>query len=307
MIQQNHHLGSSRRRAYREMAIAGVLWGTIGPAAALIHDHTSLSPLQTSFWRLVIAIVPLALLALVATRGALEWRFSWVLSGLGVGAIIGVSQLSYFAAVADSGIAIPTLVSNGLGPVLTAVGQTLLFGERPDRRTLVAMATALVGLALLVIDAPGEVTTTGVLLSVVAATSFAMYSLAAGPASRRMDVRVLNASAIAGGALVMLPVVLATGGPGLADSTVGWLALLHLGLIVSGLAYGLYFSAARALPSTHLTILMVLEPLVATLIAAAGFGETLTAGTIVGGALMLGAVIALRPAEPAPEPAVAPA
>jgi hypothetical protein len=30
----------------------------------------------------------------------------------------------------------------------------------------------------------------------------------------------------------------------MANSPVGWLALLHLGLIVSGLAYGLYFSAA---------------------------------------------------------------
>jgi DME family drug/metabolite transporter len=169
------------------------------------------------------------------------------------------------------------------------------------------MTAALVGLALLVTDVPGEVTSAGVLLSVAAAVAFAIYSLAAGPASRQMDVRVLNASAILGGALFMLPFVLASGGPGLADSTVGWLALLHLGLIVSGLSYALYFRSARSLPSTHLTILMVLEPLVATLIAAAAFGETLTAGTVVGGILMLGAVVALRPAQPAPDPAVAPA
>jgi drug/metabolite transporter (DMT)-like permease len=87
----------------------------------------------------------------------------------------------------------------------------------------------------------------------------------------------------------------------------GWHALLHLGLIVSGLAYGLYFSAARSLPSTHLTILTLLEPLVATLIATAAFGETLTIGAIVGGVLMLGAVAALRPPQTTPASAPAPA
>jgi hypothetical protein len=34
-----------------------------------------------------------------------------------------------------------------------------VFGERPDGRTLVALAGALTGLALLVLDAPGRATT----------------------------------------------------------------------------------------------------------------------------------------------------
>jgi DME family drug/metabolite transporter len=246
-------------------------------------------------------------LAVVATRGAWQWRWSWLFFGLAIGAVTGLSQLAYFAAVASAGIAIPTLIANGLGPILTALGQTVVFGERPDGRTLMALAGALVGLALLVLDAPGQATTLGVLLALVAAITFAIYSLAAGPASRSMDVTVLNGVAIAGGALVMLPFVLAMGGPGVANSSIGWLALLHLGLIVSGLAYWLYFSAARSLPSTHLTILMLLEPLVATLIATAAFGEVLTIGAVVGGVLMLGAVAALRPRESTPAYAPAPA
>lgn len=295
----------SRRRAYREMTVAGVLWGTIGPAAAIIDKHTSLSPLQTSFWRLAIAALPLALLATLAARATARPTRALLALGLAVGALVGASQLAYFAAVASAGIAIPTLIANGLGPILTAVGQTVIFRERPDGRTLAAMAAALTGLALLVLDGPGKVTTAGVLLAVVSAFTYAAYTLAAGPVSRRMDVTVLNAAAIAGGALAMLPFVLASGGPGLADSAAGWVALLHLGLIVSGLAYGLYFSAARILPGTHLTILTLLEPLVATVIAIALFGEVLTAGVVAGGVLMLGAVVALRgreEEEPPPPP-----
>ena len=52
---------------------------------------------------------------------------------------------------------------------------------------------------------------------------------------------------------------------------------------------------------------MLLEPLVATLIATAAFGETLTIGAIVGGVLMLGAVAALRPRQTTAAPAPAPA
>src|SRR5262249_34993269 len=67
------------------------------------------------------------------------------------------------------------------------------------------------------------------------------------------------------------------------------------------LAYWLYYSAARLLPSTHLTILALLDPLVSAVIAIAFFDETLTLGAIVGGTLMLGAVAALR-APPDEEP-----
>lgn len=184
--------GSGRRRALPRDGDRRRAAGTIGPAAAIVDEHTSLSPLQTSFWRLAIAALPLALLAVVATRGAWQCRWSWLFFGLAIGAVTGLSQLAYFAAVASAGIAIPTLIANGLGPILTALSQTVVFGERPDGRTLMALAGALVGLALLVLDAPGQATTLGVLLALVAAITFAIYSLAAGPASRSMDVTVLN-------------------------------------------------------------------------------------------------------------------
>ena len=287
------------------MAIAGVLWGTIGPAVAIVANHTSLSPLQTAFWRLLIAIVPVTALALYMTRGGRRPTRTTLLLAMAVGTLVAASQLSYFAAVADSGIAIPTLIPCGLGPILTAVGQTVIFKERVDGRTLVAMAAAITGLALLVLDGPAEVTTKGVLLSIVSAVTYAAYTLAAGPVSRRMDVTALNAASITGGAVAMLPFVVLSGGPGVADSVAGWAALLHLGLVVSGFSYLLYFNAARVLPSTHITILVLLEPLVAALIAVAFFGEALTLGVVAGGLLMLGAVVALRApedAEPHPPP-----
>jgi hypothetical protein len=66
-----------------------------------------------------------------------------------------------------------------------------------------------------------------------------------------MDVTVLNAAAIAGGALALLPLVLASGGPGIADSAAGSFALfgevLTLGVLAGGV---LMLGAVAALRGT---------------------------------------------------------
>lgn len=286
--------GPSRQRAYREMALAALLWGTIGPAAAFVTDHTSLSPIQTSLWRLLVAVVPLSAIALIVGRAATRPARGLVLGALAVGAVTGMSQLAYFAAVVESGIAIPTLIACGLGPILTAVGQTVLFGDRPDARTLIALAVALSGLVLLMLDSPHTVTALGIVLSVLSAVTYAAYALSVGPVSRGMSTLDLTAIASVGGALAILPFTFADGGPGVPGTVAGWAGILHLGVIVSCVAYGLYYSSARTLPSTHITILILLEPLVAALLAVVFFGEHLTAGTVAGGVLMLAAVAALR-------------
>lgn len=286
--------GPSRQRAYREMTAAALLWGTIGPAAAFVSDHTSLSAIQTSLWRLVVAVIPLAAIALVVGRAAARPARGLVLGALAVGAVTGMSQLAYFAAVVESGIAIPTLIACGLGPILTAVGQTVLFGDRPDARTLIALAVALGGLAALMLDSPHTVTVLGIVLSVLSAITYAAYALSAGPVSRGMSTLNLTALASIGGALAILPFTFADGGPGVPGTVAGWAGVLHLGLIVSCVAYALYYSSARTLPSTHITILILLEPLVAALLAVVFFDEHLTVGTVAGGVLMLAAVAALR-------------
>jgi len=56
--------------------------------------------------------------------------------------ITAVSQLAYFAGIAGAGIAIATVIANGLGPVFAAIGQTIVFRDRPDRRTLLRRRTS---------------------------------------------------------------------------------------------------------------------------------------------------------------------
>ena len=64
--------------------------------------------------------------------------------------------------------------------------------------------------------------------------------------------------------------------------------MLILGLVHTGLAYCLYFSAMKDLPGQKVAILSYIDPLVAILLSALLLKEPMTELQIVGGALILG-------------------
>ena len=68
----------------------------------------------------------------------------------------------------------------------------------------------------------------------------------------------------------------------------GWLNLLILGLVHTGVAYCLYFPALKDLPGQRAAILSYLDPLVAVLLSVTVLGEGMTTWQAVGGVLILG-------------------
>ena len=88
---------------------------------------------------------------------------------------------------------------------------------------------------------------------------------------------------------VLLPYVLATSGlhPGVMDG-IGWVNLLVVGLIHTGVTYCLYFSALKELPGQEAAILSYIDPLVAVAISVFVLGESMTALQLLGGVLILG-------------------
>lgn len=70
-------------------------------------------------------------------------------------------------------------------------------------------------------------------------------------------------------------------------STTGWGSILFLGILCSALANILYNDGLKILPTTQVGAFLYLEPLVATLIAAAMLSEQIVLATLLGGALIL--------------------
>ena len=89
--------------------------------------------------------------------------------------------------------------------------------------------------------------------------------------------------------LVLVPYVLMTSGVTLGGMHgIGWMNLLIVGMVHSGIAYCLYFSSLKELPGQKAAILSYIDPLVAVLISVTVLGEAMTASQLIGGALILG-------------------
>ena len=89
--------------------------------------------------------------------------------------------------------------------------------------------------------------------------------------------------------VVLIPYVASTGGVTLGElNGIGWVCLLVVGLVHTGVTYCMYFSALKDLPGQKAAILSYIDPLVAVLISVTVLGEPMTAMQAAGGALILG-------------------
>ena len=101
--------------------------------------------------------------------------------------------------------------------------------------------------------------------------------------------------------VVLIPYVLSTNGITLSSlNAVGWVNLLIVGLVHTGITYCLYFSSLKELPGQEAAILSYIDPLVAVLVSVTLLGESMTAMQVIGGALILGFTL-LNELSPTPK------
>lgn len=287
------------------LVFAGVAWGTAGGAAALVFGASDMGPLALSFWRCVGGLVLLLGARAIRRRKApavAEPRGRLLLRILGNGIGLAVFQSAYFAAVASTGLAVATVVTLGAGPVLIALGARLTMGERIGGAGLTAVAGALTGLAVLVLgNGGGSVRPAGVLLALLSAAGYAGITLLTrwlGRDGGAADPATTTAWAFTVASVALLPLA---GAEGLLPHTVDPVRvlalLLYVAAVPTALAYALYFAGAAVVRATTVSVIMLLEPVSAALLAVSVLGERLSAATVVGTSLLLVAVVGLAGAE----------
>ncbi|KDQ65986.1 DMT family transporter [Streptomyces halstedii] len=286
------------------LVVAGVAWGTAGAAASLLYRVSDLGPLALSFWRCAGGLILLAgALALRPRRPRVpESGRRRLLRVLGTGLGLTVFQSAYFAAVEATGLAVGTVVTLGAGPVLIAVGARLTMGERLGAGGVAAVAGALAGLGVLVLGGgTAEVRPAGVLLALLAASGYAAITLLTrwlGRDGTSGDALATSAWAFGIGAVGLLPLALAEGLVPHTDAPgqVGWL-MVYVAAVPTALAYALYFAGAAVVRSATVSVIMLLEPVSAAVIAVTVLGERLTAAMAAGTLVLLAAVAGLAFAE----------
>ncbi|MCT7353296.1 DMT family transporter [Streptomyces sp. 15-116A] len=286
------------------LIVAGAAWGTAGAAASLVYRAGDMGPVALSFWRCAAGLVLLlaARLLLPRARTAVpEPLGRRVMRAGATGAGLAVFQTAYFAAVSATGLAVATVVTLGAGPVLIALGARMLLGERLGRGGSAAVAGALLGLVVLVLGGGGAaVDAWGVLLALLSAAGYSVMTLLTRWWGRdgRTDTSGTTVGAFAVTSALLLPFAAAEGllphtdEPGLLLCLIAYIAT-----VPTALAYGLYFAGAAVVRSATVSVIMLLEPVSAAVLAVTLLGERLTTATLLGTLLLLGSVAGLALGE----------
>lgn len=287
------------------LIVTGAAWGTAGAAASLVYRTSDMGAFALSFWRCALGLALLLagrpLRPRVRRTGPARPLRRTLVRALATGLGLAVFQTAYFAAVASTGLAVATVVTLGAGPVLIALGARLLLGERLGAGGAAAVAGALAGLAVLTFGgSAATVRPAGVLLALASAAGYGAMTLLTRWWGRAggADAAGTTVGAFAVTSLCLLPFAVAEG---LLPHTAHparllWL-LFYIAAVPTALAYAFYFAGAAVVRSATVSVIMLLEPVTAAVLAVVLLGERLTVTTAAGTLLMLGAVAGLAVSE----------
>ncbi len=316
------------RRGLALVVLGALCWGAGGLSGALLGGEAQLGAGAVAAYRLVggglAVLLGLVVVELVRPRGRLRVasRAAWGRVAA-VAGLIAVFQATYFQAVYLVGVAVATLVTLGMAPVLVAGARAVRRRRLPGARVVAAIGCAVVGLVLLVVigrpaptdggsagTAPGgaassdgwvaagsgaAVVVPGVACALLAALAFASLVIVNRRPVHGMSPLVMTGVAFTAGGVLLLPFAALVGGLAVPGTALGWWWLAFLAIVPTALAYALYFTGLPAAGATPAALAALLEPLAAAVLAVVVLHERLGLAGWFGAGLLIVAVVLARP------------
>ena len=270
----------ARRRGQLFVALAALAWSTAG----VLQRALSIDTTTQLAGRALFAFVALLGFVALFNRG----RTLDVFRGMGrasfaVAGCMAVASASFIVALNHANVA-NVLFMQAVAPVLAALLAWIALRESVSRRTALAMGVALLGVALMVGGA-GSGGVVGVGASFVMTLAFA-----AAIVITRHKREVSMAPAIAlSQLLVFLAFAPLADAPSVTGQDLSLLVLLGVGQMGLGLAF--LTVGARLIPAAEAALITLLEVVLGPLWVWIGYGEEPGPATLVGGAVVIGAVV----------------
>ena len=273
------------RTALGALHIGALFFGLTGVFGKLA---ASASPAIIVFGRAAFAVLALALFASLTGPG---WRR---LSGpdmrrllLG-GVLLAGHWVSFFIAVKVSGVAIATLGFASF-PAFTVILEGLLFRERIRRNEGVLVVLVSIGLVLVTpaFDLASQATG-GLLWALLSGLLFSLLSLTNRAGSGRLPA----VQAALWQNLVVGVCLLPFAGPGLSQvARMDWLWIALLGVFCTGVAHSLFVASLSVIKARTAAVVFAMEPIYGIAVAWAVFAETPTLRMLLGGVLIIFAIV----------------
>ena len=275
---------------------AGVLWSFGSLAVKLAEDA---DPFQYLVWRSLGLVVALELLSraqrgpgLLPRLASLD-RLGWIgAAGLGLAAV------AFIFALKTTTVANAVLFSSTAPLISAAIGRVLL-GEKIGAAGTIAIVLGLSGLAVMTGGDLGGGAIIGNIAGFLSALGFATYAVAVRLAQGRDWTPALSGYGVLT-VVVCVAASLMNGRPLVVPPIDIGLAVVH-GAVLIGIGTLLFNRASRVVPAVGLTVLAQSETVFAPLWVYLALGETPKATTLIGGGLVLAAILIKALAKP-PQP-----
>ena len=268
------------REGQLAIVVAAVAWSTAG----LAQRELDADPATQVAGRAVFA--GLALLAVVLAmerRGTPAAFRAMGRSGLGLAVFLAISSGSFLLALNYTSVA-NVLFMQAAAPMMAALLGWVLLSEGVDTRTWIALALAGAGVALMAAGSL-DAGVAAVVLPLVMTASFAMVIVIA---RHRKDVSMMPATC-ASQVLVVLACApfVSLGSVSRSD----WAVLAALGVGQMGLGLAFLTIGARLIPAAQVAVISLLEVVLGPIWVWLAYGERPAAATLVGGAVVVAAVL----------------
>ena len=263
------------------------IFGTLGPFVRNIPVSSG----ELSLYRALLAAILIAVFLLV-TKQSIPFREikKELVLLLISGAAMGINWILLFEAYRYTTVSVATL-SYYFAPVIVTIVSPFLFKEELTVKQIVCFVMSTIGIVLItgISDlGKGSSNLIGILFGLSAAVFYASVVLINKFIKKTEGIHrtfLQFGAAI----IVLIPYVAFTSGVTLGSmNTTGWICLLIVGLIHTGVTYCMYFSSLKDIPGQKAAILSYIDPLVAVAVSVIILGEPLSWMQAVGGLMILG-------------------
>ena len=273
------------------IAISAASFGTLAIFGRYAYAD-GMDTFTVLFLRFGIAAIFMTLILLLRKEGFPRGRILAQLVGMGALGYVGQSFL-YMTAIkfASSGLVSLLLY---LYPMFVFILSIFILHEKATSVKIIALILALVGSALTVDPNGGQLI--GAMMAIAAALIYSIYIIVGTNVMKHVSAVQSSAIIFASAGAVFGGLAFAKG-MHLPASNSGWLAMLGIIVISTIIPVVTFLAGLEIIGPTNAAMLSTLEPVVTVLLAACLFRERLTLTALIGGGLILVAVILLTRVE----------
>ena len=273
------------------VAISAAAFGTL----AIIGRYAYANGIDTStllFLRFTFSTLLMG--GLLVLRGESLPRGKTLALLVGMGAIGYVGQsFSFLSAIKYASAGLVALLLY-LYPIFVAVLSFIFLKSKITRFKILALGLATFGAMLTANPQGGE--WKGILLALSAAVIYSVYIVVGAGVMQKVSA-IQSSTVIFASACIVYGVLTAIKVPHWPVNRSGWLAIAEITLIATVIPVATFLAGLKRIGPTNASMISTLEPVVTVLLAALLYGETLRPVTLLGGALILIAVLLLTGSE----------